>query len=347
MIVVTAGGSNQQEAWEQYVAQSPTLHHAFLWEWREVIRAVFRHTPHYLLAEERGRVCGVLPLFLIESRLFGRALLSMPYLNGGGIAADSAEAFSALMEAAVQRAAELRVDYLELRHREAALPSHNTTPVKRHKVGVVLPLPATQAELFSSFPAKLRSQIRKPSKAGLRFELALPDPRALALFYPVFAENMRDLGTPVYPRALFEQTGESFPKQTRVALVWHQEKVVAGGVLLSYGNTVEIPWASSLRRLNHLSGNMLLYWGAMAAACDGGFERFDFGRSSPDSGTYRFKAQWGGTPIPLHWYYPFHNGSLPDLSPQSPRYQRAVQCWRKLPLAVTNTVGPWLTRGLP
>lgn len=290
-------------------------------------------------------MCGVLPLFLIESRLFGRALLSMPYLNGGGIAADSSEVFLALMEAAAERAKELRVDYLELRHREGTAHLPTGTPVKRHKVGVVLPLPETPEALFTSFPAKLRSQIRKPTKAGLRFELAPPEPHPLALFYRVFSENMRDLGTPVYPRSLFEQTGGSFSAKTRVALVWHKSEVVAAGVLFSYGNTVEIPWASSLRRHNHLSGNMLLYWGSMAAACNGGFARFDFGRSSPDSGTYRFKAQWGGTPVPLHWYYPFHNGSLPDLSPQN--YQRAVEWWKKLPLSVTNTVGPWLTRGLP
>ena len=93
---------------------------------------------------------------------------------------------------------------------------------------------------------------------------------------------------------------------------------------------------------------MLLYWTVFKFACDRSFKTFDFGRSTPDEGTYRFKEQWGAKPVPLYWYYWIgKGGELPELNPKNPKYRVAIAMWKKLPVSVTKVVGPSIVRNLP
>jgi len=166
--------------------------------------------------------------------------------------------------------------------------------------------------------------------------------------YAVFARNMRDLGTPVYSRRFFDAVLAAFPDSARVFVVDHQDITVAAGITLSFRNTVENPWASSLREYRPLAPNTLLYWRMVEQAIATGHTTFDFGRSTPNEGTYKFKAQWGAEPTPLHWEYLLSGGrSLPDLSPSNPKYRAAVAVWARLPLAVTNRLGPHIVRSIP
>lgn len=357
MIDVRAVEDRDEAAWERFLADRSVAHHAYAWSWKKVLPEVFGHRAYYLIAEERSdagavKVVGILPMFLLKSILFGRALISVPYLNAGGILADTAEIADLLRERAERVGRELDVDYIELRHREqfAPLEGRDGIACRSHKVSMVLPLPGTAEDLFDAFPPKLRSQIRRPSKSGVVAQLGGVDcseSAALKAFYTVFSEHMRDLGTPVYPRALFDSVREHFKDRHRTVTVWHEGKPVAAGITLRQGAGVEIPWASALKRVSKLSPNMLLYWAAIKTAIGDGATSFDFGRSSPDTGTYRFKEQWGPEPVPLHWYYTSVKKEIPDVNPKSPKYAAIVECWKRLPLGVANTVGPYLTRSLP
>ncbi|MFN8388896.1 MAG: FemAB family XrtA/PEP-CTERM system-associated protein [Bdellovibrionota bacterium] len=338
--------------WEQYLRDRSIGHHAYSWPWRTVIPEVFSHAPHYLIARDSQTkaVCGLLPIVLVKSLLFGKALISLPYLNAGGIVADSPEAATALYDRVTELGRELDVGYIELRHVHAAQCYPADLPVRTHKVSMHLALKRDPEELFRSFPPKLRSQVRRPAKDGMIAEvsgssLAVDD--SMQAFYQVFSEHMRDLGTPVYPRSLFTSVVRNFGKSCRTITVWHERRPVAAGITLGNGPLVEIPWASSLKKFSKSSPNMLLYWEAIKAACQDGYDTFDFGRSSPESGTFRFKQQWGATPVTLHWYYQLFRGETPDVNPKNPKYTALVTCWQRLPLSVANLVGPWLTRSIP
>ncbi|MCB0358857.1 MAG: FemAB family PEP-CTERM system-associated protein [Bdellovibrionales bacterium] len=350
-VTISIADTTSESRWETFAERWVGSHHAYSFKWSRIIPRVFGHRCHYLMAERDGEVVGLLPLTEVRSVLFGKALVSVPYLNAGGILADDAEAVDALETALVDLAAERSVDYCELRHRGAPPDLHRSSCSREHKVSMVLQLDNDAERFFGAFPAKLRSQIRRPAKSGViaRTVSGADAGRESAIkhFYQVFAENMRDLGTPVYPRALFRQTVDAFREHATVINVYHEDRPVAAGIILRFGDTVEIPWASSLRSANKLSPNMLLYWEAIKQACESGASMFDFGRSSPDSGTFRFKRQWGAEPLQLHWNYYGEEASVPDVSPQSPKFRLLVRCWQRIPVQVANAVGPWLTRGIP
>lgn len=361
MTNIRIAGKSDGEKWNAYLLQHGVDHHAWDWRWLKVITDTFQHTPYYLIAEEsdesgKTEICGVCPLFQVRSVLFGNALISVPYLNGGGILAENSEIYLDILCYIRKLAAELDVKYVELRNR--SLPTTEDLDLKQrsHKVAMLLNLQSDPEAMFSSFTSKLRSQIRRPSKEGVCAKLSGRDlslEKSLKAFYAVFAQNMRDLGTPVYPQKLFSNTLFGFGEDATVVTVWHNGNPLAAGILVANNcqdpkaSSLEIPWASSLRQYNRLSANMLLYWESIKFACINGHAQFDFGRSSPDSGTYRFKKQWGSEVMPLNWTYYIRNGSLPDINPKSSKFSTLVACWQKMPLPLANTLGPWITRSLP
>jgi FemAB-related protein (PEP-CTERM system-associated) len=266
----------------------------------------------------------------------------MPYFNYGGAVANDPQTEAQLMEAACREAARLGSSHVEFRDDIA----RDGYPAREDKVNMILALPEDHESLWQAFTAKLRAQVRRPEREH-------PDVRHggkeyLDDFYTVFARNMRDLGTPVYGLNFFRNILQRFPGHCHIMVVYHQNRPVAAGFLTGYRDMLEIPWASSLRSVNHLSMNMLLYWHAIRFAIDGGFRYFDFGRSGRNTGTYRFKRQWGAMPKPLYWHYWLREGGeLPALNPANPRYALAIRTWKRLPLAVTRWLGPRIVRNLP
>jgi len=326
-------------------------HHAFCWQWRDIIAQTFGHTPYYLIAlDEQNQCIGVLPLFLVKSPLFGIALISVPYLNAGGVIAIDDETASALIHAAAELKEEFGAKYLELRNRTTLSLTDHSLQKRSHKVASILNLPSDPDQLFSSFPAKLRSQIKRPSKNDMTVHSVTGDEdfrSGLQAFYKVFSTNMRDLGTPVYPLQLFENSCKLFANKCRITWVTKAGEAVAAAITIQHRESTEVPWASSLRKFNSFSPNMLLYWEVIRLACLDGSKNFDFGRSSKDSSTLRFKSQWGSIAKELNWYYLAEPAMVPDVNPSNPRYRAMVACWQKLPLAFANKLGPWLTRGIP
>jgi FemAB-related protein (PEP-CTERM system-associated) len=218
-------------------------------------------------------------------------------------------------------------------------------PCRQHKVTLLLRLPEAGA-CWSSLDKKVRNQIRKAEKSGLTAHSGGAE--LLEEFYTVFARNMRDLGTPVYGRAVFEQILRTFPDSARLHVVRLGRTPVAGGLTVRGRARLEIPWASSVRDYNSLCPNHLLYWHAIQHAIATGCDVFDFGRSTPGEGTFKFKEQWGAQPVPLHWEY-LLNGTdqIPDTNPDNPKYARLVETWKRLPVWLATTVGPHIVRCIP
>jgi serine/alanine adding enzyme len=311
--------------------------------WKAVIEKTFSHTFDYLVAEDGEGIRGVLPMVHIRSRLFGNYMVSLPYFNYGGPCAENTTAESALVQEATRRAGMRDARFIEFRSVERW---GDGFPVKTGKVSMVLDLPTSAEDLWKAFPSKLRSQIRRPERDGMRARIGREE--ELEGFYRVFSVNMRDLGTPVYPKRFFENMLYQFPDNSWICSVYRDREVAASGFLVGYRNRMEIPWASSLRRFNRLSPNMLLYWESLRFACESGYASFDFGRSTPEEGTYRFKEQWGASPVQLYWHYWLRDKvPMPELNPRNPKYRIAISIWKKLPVPLANFIGPRIVKNLP
>jgi FemAB-related protein (PEP-CTERM system-associated) len=242
---------------------------------------------------------------------------------------------------AAAAARRLGVDLLELRAR-APVPAD--LRVSHRKVAVVLALPDSPEALWRRFPPKLRAQIRRPEKEGL---VARFGPEQQAAFYHVFARHMRDLGTPVLPRALFERIARVFPRHVVFAAVYRDREPLAAGCGFVWGDEFEITWAADLRAHRRAAPNMLLYWALMRHMIERGVRAFNFGRCTLGAGTHRFKRQWGGEDVPLPWAQWTSGAVSATPSPDRPVYRLAAAVWRRLPLPLANAVGPALARQLP
>jgi FemAB-related protein (PEP-CTERM system-associated) len=330
------------DEWTRYVLAQPRATGYHEWPWRHVFQDVFGHRPYYLAARRHGAVTGVLPLVELDSFLFGHSLVSLPFVNYGGVLADDEAAAAALLASASELAREQKCGHVELRHTAQQFPH---LPCKHHKVGMLLGIAPAEG-LWDRLDRKVRNQIRKAQKSNLVHEAGGPE--LLDDFYGVFARNMRDLGTPVYPRRLFERVMATFPDRTEIHVVRKEGMPVAAGLTYRTNGATEVPWASSIRDFNPMCPNHLLYWGIIERAAALGCHTLDFGRSTPGEGTYKFKEQWGAGPVPFCWEYHLESAAaLPDSSPKNPKFELAISLWKRLPLAVANRIGPAIVRSIP
>jgi len=296
---------------------------------------------------------------LVCSRLFGRFLVSLPYLNSGGLilrpsdslpdTAPSVEIIQPLIDRAVKLADTLDVKYLELRH-EARFEHPAFNLERTDKVHMRLALPSSPDELMASFKSKLRSQVKKSNENP--FEVQFGGEELLADFYKVFAHNMRDLGTPVYSRNLFRQTLRSFANsksdsRAEFAVVRLNQQPISGALLVHHAQRTEVPSASALRSFNSTNVNMWMYWNLLRRAIELGSTEFDFGRSTVGAGTYKFKEQWGAKPSPAVWQYYVRKGDPASMRPDDEGKQRLVKIWQRLPVWFTKLIGPPIVRGIP
>ncbi len=346
--------------WDALVESAPGGTYCHLAGWRTVMSEVLGHSCQYLEAREGTKLLGVLPLVAVRSRLFGRFLVSMPFLNYGG-PLGTTPARQALTHEALKRARAEGVDLLELRDRglQADPGQEAASTVERpsldefagdlelthRKVSVLLPLPQDPEVLWTEvFRSKVRSQVRRPMKEGLEARFGAGQVES---FYEVFSVHMRDLGTPVLPRSLFHALPRVFGEQVRFCVVYREAEPVAAGCGFFCAGEFEITWAAALREHSRVAPNMLLYWRMMEEAIEGGAKAFNFGRCTPDTGSHRFKRQWGGDDVPLPWAAWSSDGNLSTPNPEQARYAAAVGLWQKLPVALTRFLGPPLARRIP
>jgi len=329
--------------WDSYVLCHPAATVYHLSAWRRVLERSFGHRCINLVARQGGVVVGILPLTLVNSRLFGCYLVSTGFADVGGICADDNSAAESLLEAAFKFGQNYSAEYLELRQ-VVPLPFKNLVTNKR-KVIRTLKLPPSVDVLMSRFDKKLRNQIRKAQNSGLK--VVWGNRELIKPFYDVFSRNMRDLGTPVIKEGFFTHLVDELKDQVEVVVLFKDNLPVSGAVGLYNKQIFEVPWASSRRDFFSLSPNVLLYWAILQHCIERGSLYFNFGRSSINSGTDMFKKQWGTDPISMNYQSLLVSGEkLLELNPSNPKYNLAIKLWQKLPLELTRLVGPWLGRNL-
>jgi FemAB-related protein (PEP-CTERM system-associated) len=298
---------------------------------------------HYSVALIEGEVVGVLPVVTMSSRLFGCFGVSMPYFNYGGPIGDAEGIVDALIKVSEQQAVQSKLQHIEHRGLKP-LPQY---PGHNNKVSMWLELPETSESLWQALGAKVRAQVNKAKPHGLTAHSGGAE--LLDDFYRVFAINMRDLGTPVYAKSFFQNVLDTEIGSKQIVLLKNsQGEPVSAAFLMGYKGQLEVPWASTLKKANHTNANMMLYWHMLKYACDECYKVFDFGRSSVDASTFKFKKQWGAKPVQLHWHYWLANGGeLPQLNPSNPKYKMVIWLWQKLPVWLTRLIGPLIVKNLP
>ncbi len=326
--------------WDAFALSSPqaTFFHRF--GWSRVIQRAFGHRCHYLYAENAGKFAGILPLVEIKSRLFGHSLISTPFCVYGGVVAEHESVAALLRQAASSLAEELAVDYLELRNRKSAASSW---PTKDLYVTFRKTIHLDHDANFKDIPRKQRAMVRKGIEAGLEADAD----GELGQFYGVYAESVRNLGTPVFAKKYFALLQEEFSDACEITVVAHGVKPVAAVMSFYFRDEVLPYYGGSTAAGRDMKANDFMYWAVMQRAVERGVRLFDYGRSKRDTGSYHFKKHWGFEPEPLHYeYYLARAKTLPDVSPVNPKYRFFIKAWQHLPLPVSRTIGPWIARGL-
>ncbi|MEG3765066.1 GNAT family N-acetyltransferase [Alteromonas sp. 14N.309.X.WAT.G.H12] len=341
-----------QHAWNAFVSRHQEEGHHHLSGYLQAIKKAFNHDLICLMATDRssGEVKGVLPLIGIRSFLFGDKLTSIPFYNYGGPLYDSFGACEALVNEAKLIRIKRRYQSLELR----CMKDHSNQgglSVETHKACLVLALPDAINKIGVG-NAKKRSKLRSQCKLAERKakEMGVPLEQKFGTndvlfndFYSVFAKRMHALGTPVYGKHFFQSILDNTP--STITVVYWNGKPVSCGWLFDHGDRISIPWASTLNEVNRYAINSHMYYNILSRCIDEGRKLFDFGRSTIDAGTYKFKLQWGAEPQQCYWHKSSDLLKAEDRQPQD-TFSLAVKCWKKIPLSVANLIGPFIIKSI-
>ena len=328
------------DRWEEFVASCP--HSTFFHRagWHRVITQGLGHRCHYLIAERHHEVEGILPLAYVRSLLFGNALVSSPCCVYGGVAAMTEDARQALTSEAMSLAERLNVDYLEMRNREAV---QQDWPTKDLYVTFRRSIYESDEDNLKAIPRKQRAMVRKGVESGLTSRLT----NDVDLFYRIYSESVRNLGTPVFPRRFFATLLDEFARDLEIAVVSGSGRDIATVLSFYYRDEVLPYYGGSLAPARSLRGNDFMYWDLMVRAAARGARVFDYGRSKIGTGAFDFKKNWGFVPQPLHYeYHLVRSAIIPEHNPNNPKYRLMINAWKRLPLPIANAFGPLLARHL-
>jgi FemAB-related protein (PEP-CTERM system-associated) len=333
--------SGDERRWDEFVLAQPEGTFFHLAGWRRVLERAFHHPTHYLIAERGGIITGVLPLTHVKSLLFGSSLISNAFaVHGGPLAAD-AESLRALEGEAVRLMERLAVPVLELRDFSAHRVDWSS------KSGLYATFRRTLDPMvernLKAIPRKQRAMVRK----GMRNELRSEIDHGVDRLYRVYAESVRNLGTPVFPKAYFRILREEFSNSSDIVTVSAGREAVASVLSFYFRDEVLPFYGGGASVARQLAANDFMYWEVMRRACERSYRVFDFGRSKIGTGSYSFKCNWGFEPTPLVYQFRLaHGHPMPDLNPLNPKLAIFIAAWKRLPLAVATRLGPLIVRGI-
>jgi FemAB-related protein (PEP-CTERM system-associated) len=329
--------------WDAFVDQCERGSFFHLSGWKQIIEQVFNHKSHFIYAEQAGSIVGVLPLVEQKSFLFGHTLVSTPFCVYGGVASDSDDVMVFLEAKAIELAQQLSVDYLELRYPFARNNAAFTEKCAHSAFGCVLP-ENDEAILAGVTKRKQRAVIRNSFKNDLTHRIDSDTATA----YKVYSESLRNLGTPVFSAHYFSALRQIFGERCDVLTVEHQGRAVSSVLSFYYKGQVLPYYGGGLNEARALKSNDYMYYQLMCSAKSlRKSHYFDFGRSKDNSGAYKYKRTWGMEPQPLHYlFYLVKATDLPDLSPNNPKFKFFISMWKKLPVAVSRLIGPFLSKYL-
>ena len=333
-----AAASQRWDAFVQSCGDATFFHRA---GWQRIIEQVFKHPTYFLYAEESGAICGVLPLAHVHSRLFGNALVSLPFAVYGGAATTSPQALQALEAEAQAIAERLGVEHLELRN---IVRRHDDWPLQDLYVTFRKAiLPEEEANMLA-IPRKQRAMVRKGIKNSLRGEIDATVDR----FFALYADNVHRHGTPAMSRRYFQALKREFGDDCEVLTVVAPDGRPLSSVLSFYFRDEVLPYyAGDHEAARELAANDFKYWELMRRACARGLKTFDYGRSKQGTGSYAFKKNWGFEPQPLHYEYRLYKrDAIPQNNPSNAKYQLLIKTWRRMPIGLANWLGPFIVRNL-
>lgn len=343
MVEIVHCTESDGQRWNSFLEECDGASFYHLFGWKSINELCFGHRCSFLAAIRSGSLVGVLPLVDMRSRLFGKILCSMPFVNYGSVCSLDREAESALLSEAKKIVRERNIDYLELR---GMVRVNDDLPTREHKVSMMLDLACDADAVWNSFKSKHRTEIRRSYKNGLR--VAAGGRELLDAFYAMLVAGWRRMGTPIYQKAYFRTILDVFPDTTRIFVALHDEKPVAAAFNGYYRGVVEGMWLGIDPTCKTLNANNVLYWEMIKHACESGMQVFHFGRSNVGSGGEFFKSKWNASPKQLYWqYYPGSSKSIPQLNVQNPKFSLAIKMWQKLPLRATTLLGPMIARSIP
>ncbi|MBI5055595.1 MAG: FemAB family PEP-CTERM system-associated protein [Nitrospirae bacterium] len=334
--------SGKEPLWDSYVARHPGATFFHRSGWKKVIERSTGHQGHYLMASDNDHVAGVYPLFILSTGLFGTMGVSLPYVNYGGILADSVEIERLLIETAETVGRDAGCRYIELRQR---FPMRYETPSSNHKVASVISLCGDAEETFKRLHQNVRNKIRKAQKNGV---IVQNGAEHLGDFYRVYSRNLRDLGTPVITQRFFECIAETFPEHVRVYRATRQGKTIGAKVVFMDSKTCYFEFSASVRESLCHAPVHAMNWAAIETASAAGCRQVDLGRSTAESAHCNFKKYWGSETHNLSVAYQLLNcDQLPGLNKENPKFSLAIALWKRLPLFISRLLGPPIARCLP
>ncbi|MFW8600774.1 FemAB family XrtA/PEP-CTERM system-associated protein [Desulfobacterota bacterium M19] len=347
MISIQTANHASQAQWDDFVLSRPDASPYHLFAWGRAIEEAYGHRLYYLTALKENKFAGILPLVNMKFPALLNDLTGLPFCDVGNCLSKNKEVQNALAAEALALGARLKAKKITLRGRlhDSVIKKQHFAREDNQKVRMLLTLPPSSEILLKNFKSKLRSQIRKAEKNGVTFRWAGED--GVESFYAVFCQNMHDLGSPVHSRQWFRAIMKNYGNNARIGLTEFEGKCIGAGLILSTNEQTAIPWASTLRQYNRQAPNMLLYWNCLKFAADNGKKTFDFGRSTKNEGTFRFKKQWGAEPAALPWYTFSPNVKRQDTDntrAKPAKREMAAEIWKKIPLPVANLLGPQLRK---
>lgn len=334
----------EEPAWDAFVTAHPDGTFFHLSAWRTVIAQAFGHTAHYILAHQDGAITGVLPLVHMRSRLFGNTLVSLPFcVYGGPIAVDSAT-LAALTDYATELTRSLDVPVLEYRFLDAPpdLPGWISRGEELY-VTFRKPIVADAEANLKAIPRKQRAVVRR----AIQNQLTVAMDAGVDRLHAIYAESVRNLGTPVFSRRYFAILMEEFAGQIDIVTILDGPTPIASVMNFYFRNEV-LPYYGGGRAVaRDRYGNDFMYWEVMRRATAKGCTLFDFGRSKLGTGAMAFKKNWGFVPTPMQYRFRLAIGqSIPDNNPLNPKFALFIAAWKRLPIPLANLIGPHIVRGL-
>jgi len=344
-VVVRTLDSASEAAWDRFVAAMPAgtfFHRA---GWAKVIETAFGHTTLFSYTERDGAITGVLPLGRVKTRLFGDTLISSPFCVYGGPLAADPESEAALIAHAEALLARTGARALEFRHLAPVVDAEAGDWTERADLYVTFrkAMAGDHERNMKAIPRKQRAMVRK----GIQNGLSSVADRDVRVLHRIYAESVRNLGTPVFSRRYFQILMDVFGDAADIVTILDQETPIASVMNFYFRDQVLPYYGGGSAAARGRAGNDFLYWETMRRAADRDCRIFDFGRSKIGTGSFAFKHNWGFEPAPLHYRFRLKPGeSIPDLNPLNPKYRLFIAAWKRLPLPVANILGPMIVRGV-
>ena len=330
-------------AWDAFLGEVSEASFYHLFAWKGINERSFGHRCFYLAAVEGDRFVGVFPIVYVKSRIFGRIMCSMPFVNFGGPCATGEETERALLREAESIVHDHGADYLEIRCTRKVAAD---LPVSEHKVSMTIDLHQDPDVIWQAFEKKHRKEIRHAYKQDLRVEHGGVE--YLDIFFDILSESWKILGTPFYDKSYFRSIFSAFPDSARIFVVYRRDAPISAAFEGFYKKRVEGMWLGNRPDSRGLHPGYVHYWEMIKYACENGFEKFHLGRSTVESGGEFFKKKWNAYPTQLYWQYILgKKREIPRLNVDNPKYRVAIGAWKTMPAVITNAFGPFLARSIP